>query len=137
MQTHVKVLGVVYLAVGGCMLLAALFLVLTMGSVAGIVGATAEPEDAAIAIPVLGLAGTALAAFLGIFALPSLITGYGLLNYRAWARIVGIVLSAISLINVPIGTVVGAYGLWVLLNKETEQLFNNLPASSSTPSTPV
>jgi hypothetical protein len=133
MQTHVKVLGVVYLAVGGCMLLLALFLALTMGSVAGIVGATAEPQDAAIAIPVLGLAGTALAAGLGIFSLPSLITGYGLLYFKPWARIVGIVLSAVSLINIPIGTIVGAYGLWVLLNKETERLFNNITASTITP----
>jgi hypothetical protein len=69
MQTHVKVLGVVYLAVGGLMLLLALFLILTMGGVAGIVGASADPEDAAIAVPVLGLAGTALAAFFGIFSL--------------------------------------------------------------------
>lgn len=130
MQTHVKVLGVVYLAVGGCMLLAALFLFLTLGGVAGIVGATAEPQDAAIAIPVLGFAGTALAAFLALFSLPSLITGYGLLNYKPWARVVGIVLSAISLINIPIGTVVGAYGLWVLLNQETERLFNNLPVAA-------
>jgi|KBSMisStaDraftv2_1062788.scaffolds.fasta_scaffold1885618_1 hypothetical protein len=133
MQTHVKVLGVVYLAVGACMLILALFLFLTMGSVAGIVGATAEPQDAAIAIPVLGLAGTALAAMLGIFSLPSLITGYGLLYFKSWARIVGIVLSAVSLINIPIGTIVGAYGLWVLLNKETERLFDNIPASTITP----
>jgi hypothetical protein len=133
MQTHVKVLGVVYLAVGGLMLVLALFLVLTMGGVAGIVGASADPEDAAIAIPVLGFAGMALAAFLGIFALPSLITGYGLINYRSWARVVGIVLSAISLIKIPIGTVVGAYGLWVLLNSETERLFNT-GQSVSTPS---
>lgn len=133
MQTHVKVLGVVYLALGACMLLGALFLVLTMGSVAGIVGATAEPRDAAVAIPILGLAGTALASMLGIFSLPSLITGYGLLYFRQWARIVGIVLSAVNLINVPIGTVVGAYGLWVLLNKETERLFNTTSASTITP----
>ena len=133
MQTHVKVLGVVYLAVGACMLLGAVFLALTMGSVAGIVGATAEPEDAAIAIPVLGLAGTALAAMLGVFALPSLITGYGLLYYKPWSRIVGIVLSAVSLINIPLGTVVGAYGLWVLLNKETERLFSTTPTSTVTP----
>jgi hypothetical protein len=44
MQTHVKVLGVIYLAVGGLMLLGALFLLLTMGGVAGIVGASADPE---------------------------------------------------------------------------------------------
>jgi hypothetical protein len=132
MQTHVKVLGVIYLAFGALMLLAALFLAVTLGGVAGIVGATAEPEDAAIAIPVLGFAGTALAGFLGIFSLPSLITGYGLLNFKPWARIVGIVLSAISLINIPIGTIIGAYGLWVLLSKETEQLFSTKPVVSST-----
>ena len=130
MQTHVKVLGVVYLAGGACMLLAAMFLFLTMGGVAGIVGATAEPQDAAIAIPILGFVGTALAAFLILFSVPSLITGYGLLNYKPWARVLGIVLSAISLIKIPIGTIIGAYGLWVLLNTETERLFNNLPASS-------
>jgi hypothetical protein len=133
MQTHVKVLGVAYLVFGGCMLVAALFLALTMGGVAGIVSSTAEPQDAAVAIPILGIAGMALVAFLGIFAIPSLITGYGLLHFRPWARIVGIVLSAIGLIQIPLGTVLGAYGLWVLLNKETERLFNNLPASTSTP----
>jgi hypothetical protein len=126
-QTHVKVLGVLYLAVGGCMLIGALFLAMTLGGVAGVVGATADPEDAAIAVPILGIAGTAMVAFLGIFSLPSLITGYGLLNYKPWARIVGIVLSAISLIFIPFGTIVGAYGLWVLLTKETEQLFNTDP----------
>ena len=133
MQTHVKVLGVLYLAVGGCMLLGALFLAMTMGGVAGIVGASADPEDAAIAVPILGIAGTALAAFFGIFSLPSLITGYGLLNYKPWARIVGIVLSAISLIVIPFGTIIGAYGLWVLLTKETERLFSSPPLTSSTP----
>lgn len=131
MQTHVKVLGVLYLAVGGCMLVAALFLVVTMGGAAGIVGAAADPEDAAIAIPILGIAGTALAGFLGLFALPSLITGYGLITFKPWARIVGIVLSAISLINIPFGTIVGVYGLWVLLSKETERLFDAAPVPSS------
>jgi hypothetical protein len=120
----VKVLAVIYLAVGGLMLCGALFLGLGSGVAAGIVGASADAEDAAVAIPILGFAGTALAVFLGLFALPSLITGYGLLQYRPWARIVGIVLSAISLINIPIGTIIGAYGLWVLLNKDTERLFN-------------
>lgn len=137
MQTHVKVLAVIYLAVGGLMLCGALFLGLTLGGAAGIVGAAADAEDAAIAIPVIGIAGTALVFFLGIFALPSLITGYGLLYYKPWARIVGIILSAISLINIPIGTVVGVYGLWVLLNKETERLFNSPVITPTTPTTSI
>jgi hypothetical protein len=127
MQTHVKMLGVLYLAVSGFFLVGALFLILATGSAAGIVGAAAEPEDAAIAIPVIGIAGTALAMFLSVFAIPGLVTGYGLVQRKPWARIVGIVLSAISLINIPFGTALGIYGLWVLLNKETELLFDGLP----------
>ena len=38
-------------------------------------------------------------------------------------RVAGIVLALLSLILVPYGTVVGAYGLWVLLSKGTEPLF--------------
>jgi hypothetical protein len=131
MQTHVKVLGVIYLTIGGCMLLGAVFLALTMGGVVGIVDAAADAEDAAIAIPILGIAGTALVAFLSIFSLPSLITGYGLFNVKPWARVVGIALSAIGLVFIPFGTVAGVYGLWVLLSKDTERLFNT---GSITPS---
>ena len=123
METHVKVLAVINLAVGGLMLCGAVVLGLGSGVAAGIVGASANPDDAAIAIPILGIAGTALAVFLALFAIPSLITGYGLLHYKPWARIVGIILSALSLINIPIGTTIGVYGLWVLLNKDTERLF--------------
>jgi hypothetical protein len=127
MQTHVKVLGVLYLAVSAFFLVGALFLILAAGGAAGIVGAAAEPEDAAIAIPIIGIAGTALAMFLGVFAIPGLVTGWGLLQLKPWARIVGIVLSAINLINIPIGTVIGIYGLWVLLSKDTEPLFDGRP----------
>ncbi len=127
MQLHVKVLGVLYLAVSAFFLIGAMFLILAAGGAAGIVGAAAEPDDAAIAIPIIGIAGTALAMFLTVFALPGLVTGYGLLQRKPWARIVGIVLSAINLINIPIGTVIGLYGLWVLLSKDTEPLFDGSP----------
>lgn len=131
MQTHVKVLGILFLVVSAFSLLMAAFLLLVMGGAAGIVGASADPEAAAIAIPVLGITGATLAAFLGIFALPGLFTGYGLLNFKPWARVLGIVLSALSLINIPVGTLMGAYGLWVLLSKDTERLFDGGPVVTS------
>lgn len=131
MQTHVKVLGALYLVLSACFLLMAFFLLVVMGGTAGIVGAAADAEDAAIAIPVLGIAGTALAIFLTAFALPGLIAGYGLLKFKPWARILTIVLSALNLINVPLGTILGAYGLWVLLSRETERLFEGGPIVTS------
>ena len=123
METHVKVLGILYIAVSALSLIGALFLMLVFGGTAGIVGATADPSDAAIAIPILGIAGTALVALLMMLALPGLIAGWGLLSFKPWARILTIVLCVLNLINFPFGTVLGIYGLWVLLNKETERLF--------------
>jgi hypothetical protein len=98
---------------------------LAIGSAAGIVGMTADSGDAAVAIPVLGIAGTALGMMLLVLALPGLLTGWGLLNYKPWARLLGIVLSVINLLNIPFGTALGIYGLWVLLNKDTERLFTS------------
>ena len=132
MQTHVKVVGVLYLAFSTLSLLFALFLMLIFGGTAGIVGMTADPSDAAIALPVLGIAGTALIAFLILLALPGILAGWGLLMLKPWARILALVLSALNLINFPFGTVLGIYGLVVLLNKDTERLFGQpLTAASA------
>ena len=133
MTTHVKVLGVLYIALSALTLCAALFLGLGLGVATGIVGQTAAPEDAAVALPIIGVAGTALVVFLLVLSLPGLITGIGLLKLQPWSRIVGIVLAVINLINIPFGTALGIYGLWVLLNKETEMLF----AAGATSGTPV
>lgn len=130
METHVKVLGVMYLVVSALFLGIALFLLIVLGSAAGIVGATADPQDAAIAVPIIGIAGSTLALFLGFFALPGLVTGYGLLHLKPWSRVLGIVLSALNLINIGFGTVLGLYGLWVLLNKDTERLFEGAPIAT-------
>jgi hypothetical protein len=127
MTTHVKVLGVLYIVFGAIGVFSALFLGLALGAASGIVGQAASPEDAAVALPIIGLAGSALVVFLLAISLPGLITGIGLLKFQSWARILGIVLSAINLINIPFGTVLGIYGLWVLLTKETEALFSGIP----------
>ena len=127
MTTHVKVLGVLYIAFSALGVMSALFLGLAVGTAGGIVGQAASPEDAAVALPIIGLAGSALVIFLLALSLPGLITGIGLLKFQPWARIVGIVLAAINLINIPFGTILGIYALWVLLNKETETLFSGVP----------
>jgi hypothetical protein len=128
MDTHVRVLGVLYTALGVIGLIVAALAMIGLGGAAGIISASADPDEAAIAIPILSIVGTALVAFLFCFSLPAIVTGIGLLYFKSWARIVGIVLSAIALLGFPWVTIFGIYGLWVLLNKETERLF--LPSPS-------
>ena len=129
MDTHVKVLGVLFIALSALNLLGALVLILVLGGAASIVGVAGEGQDAAMAIGIMGLAGTTIALFLVLVAIPGLVTGWGLVTYKPWARILGLVLSVINLLHIPLGTILGIYGFWVLLNKETERLFTNSVAT--------
>ncbi len=128
MASHVKILGAVYIALSTLALFVALFIAMAVGTAGAIVGSAADPNDAAVALPIIGIAGSALVAFLVVVSLPGLVAGIGLLKMRPWARIVGIVVAILSLLNIPLGTIVGVYGLWVLFSKETEQLLAESPA---------
>jgi hypothetical protein len=123
MDTHVRVLGVLYIALGVLGLIFAAFALIGLTGAAGLISASAEPDEAAVAIPILSIVGSALVTFLFAFSLPSIVTGIGLLYFKGWARIVGIVLSALALLGFPWITLIGIYGLWVLFSKETERLF--------------
>jgi len=129
MTTHVKVVAVLYLFLSAFGLLAALAVSMAFGLAGGIVGANADAEGAAIALPIIGLTGTMLVVFLVLTSLPGLIAGVGMLKFRSWARILGIVVAILNLIHIPIGTAVGIYALWVLLNRETERLFSDTVAA--------
>jgi hypothetical protein len=121
MDTHVKVLAVLYLAFSALGTLAA-FVIATAFGAAGVVAAAAGGR-AAIALPIIGLTGTALSTFLLVVSLPGLAAGMGLLKYKPWARILAIVLSVLNVLNFPLGTLIGGYGLYVLLSAEGARLF--------------
>jgi hypothetical protein len=80
-------------------------------------------DEAMVPVHIVALIGGALAVFTLLLAVPALLLGYGLLNLRPWARIFGFVFAAFALLHVPIGTALGLYAFWVLLNPETERLF--------------
>ena len=78
---------------------------------------TDEQEDPEAA-PILAFVGFAGAGFLILLSLPGFLAGYGLLNRRRWGRFLGIVVAVIDLFEIPVGTAVGIYGLWVLTGDE-------------------
>lgn len=125
MITHVKVLAILHIAFGALGLLVAIGMLFLFGGLAGVVGATSQSDDSVVGMGVLGIIGVIAFFVLLIISLPGLIAGLGLLKFRSWARTLGIVISAIDLLQVPIGTALGIYGLWVLLSNQTEALFRN------------
>ncbi len=120
MEQHVKNVGVLYLVIGGLGMLAALIVFGVFGA-AGLAGSRHRPE----AIPLVVLLGGAVMILVLAMSAPSIIAGIGLLHFKRWARILTIILSVIHLFNVPYGTALGIYGLWVLLRRRTEPLFRS------------
>jgi hypothetical protein len=124
MKKHLQILAILNIAWGSFFVLGALIILFIFGGIAGLVAAFSHDADAFIAIPILGLFGGFLAMLLLLLSIPSIIVGIGLLKMKPWARTVGIVVSALHLFSVPLGTALGIYGLWVLFSSEIQSIMN-------------
>ena len=69
-------------------------------------------------------------AFFVLFkSLAGFIAGWGLVQRERWARVVALALSFVSLFNVPFGTAVAVYTMWVLLATGAEDEYEALVTS--------
>lgn len=131
MQSHVKILGILHIVFGALGILLGLGLLALFGGIAGIVGMNAPNDDAAVAIPILGGIGGLIFLFCMVVSIPGIIAGIGLLSFKPWSRILAIVISILNLVNFPLGTVLGFYGIWVLFSKDGTALFERPPMNQA------
>jgi len=87
------------------------------------------------AMPILTIFGCAAFVLFGIFAVPGIFAGWGLLERKPWGRVLGIVVAILHLFNIPIGTAFGIYALWVLTEPEAEAYFAVSASPPPAPST--
>ena len=123
MADHVKILGILHVVYGILGTLAGILVMVILGGLAGLVSIAGHSGDALIAVPILGGIGAFIFVLLLALSLPGIVAGFGLIELRPWARMLTIILSALELMSVPLGTALGIYGLWVLLSPSAEQLF--------------
>ena len=74
---------------------------------------------------------TALFTTLGVIVLAKaafgFLAGWGLLQRESWARTMALILAFISLFtNIPLGTAMGVYTMWVLLSASSDQEYEAL-----------
>ena len=119
-QGHLHLLGIFWFAISAFNSIIGVVLYIvanTLLAPGGSAGAPSflRPLLSVVAIIVLG--GSAL----GFTA------GWGLMHRERWARVLALVLAFLLLfINIPVGTAVGVYTMWVLLPRESEQEYENL-----------
>lgn len=67
-----------------------------------------------------------IATMILLKALAGFASGWGLLERQSWARPLTLVLGFVSLINIPLGTALGVYTIWVLLPPEAGEEYHRL-----------
>jgi len=117
MQQHITILGWLYIVFGVLGILAAFFVLLTMGG-AGLISGDAQ------AAAIMSGIGFFIAIIVAVLSLPSIIAGWGLLNGKSWSRIVAIIIGALNILNFPVGTAIGVYTIWALTQSESERLLS-------------
>jgi len=114
LETHVKTIAILNILTGGFGVLAVVILLVFWGP-------SVLVSDN---MPLSGILTLLWVIAELLLAGPCVVIGLGLLRFRPWARTAGTVLSIFNLVNLPLGTVAGVYGLWVLMSQETDPLFS-------------
>ena len=117
MEKHVNVIAALRIgfSILGLIIGIILFIVLY------IIGNATNDYDARNVLPII--ANILIIVFL-LLSIPGIIAGIGLFKRKEWARILTLILSVLDLVNIPIGTAIGAYSIWALVQPETVELFN-------------
>lgn len=120
---HVRVVGILWLALSAFRILPGVFLMLFFWP--GLAFLPAEvPRFVFGLLPIIG-GLLLLSAALGI------VTGWGLLVRAPWARMLAIVAACLNLLDIPLGTALGVYTLWVLVPAHSEREYRSAARAAS------
>jgi hypothetical protein len=119
MAIHLRTLAVLLIAMGIGGGLLSLIWMIANGGPSGLLLAFDDASS------ILGPIAVGIVFLNVLLAIPMVMTGMGLLRIQGWARTMGMVVCALAIISIPVGTMIGAYGMWVLTSMEVEPLFEN------------
>ena len=126
-QRHSQILGILWLALSAFNAIGGLVLLLLGGT---LFPHLREMKDVPPDVPVGFL--SSLFTVLGILILAKaaigFLAGWGILHHDTWGRVLALVLAFISLFNIPFGTALGVYTMWVLLPSESQREYESLVA---------
>ena len=121
MKKHVTVVGAIQIGAGILGLIGALTVFFALNFAKGMVG------DDDVPTVVLGFLSISLPILLGFMATLSLVGGIALLSFKSWARILVMIVSVMGCFFIPIGTLIGVYSIWTLMQDDTIKLFKTEP----------
>jgi hypothetical protein len=116
MKKHIELVGILQIVYHS---VAIIWAVLVMIILAG-GGLFAEDR---LPMAVMLVVAMVILALVIVFSIPGIIGGWALLKMKPWGRILALVMGFLSLLEIPLGTALGIYTIWALMNDETIKLF--------------
>jgi hypothetical protein len=124
---HYRTLGILQIIYSGLHALGGLGVIFVAKFVLGGMLGMANPRPPMFVQPLVEMIGWCLLAVSAI----GLIGGIGLLTRAPWARTLTLVAGFIELLNIPFGTALGIYAIWVLLSTGSEDEYRKLSFAHS------
>jgi len=114
-DTHVRVAAWLHIVFGALAVCALLFMGMFFGVFGAIAMGASHDAQANGVLAWIGSLGAVFLLFFIGFAALEIAGGVLLLQGNPAGRIITLIFSALSLLNIPIGTAAGAYSMWALL----------------------
>lgn len=127
MKIHIQIVAILNIIVGVLCLTAAAFVFVIMAAAGGLVASQASVAAGSVVWLVMMF----ISGFLALLGLPGIIAGWGLYVGKSWAKPLALVLAALHLFNIPIGTLLGIYTFWALLHEPQPQAQQIQPMTNS------
>jgi hypothetical protein len=125
-EEHVHLLGILWLAMSAFNAVGGVILYILANTLFAHMHELGAPEaPTSFLRPLLSVVAVMVLAK----AACGFVAGWGLMHREPWARVVALVLAFISLFNIPFGTAIGVYTLWVLLPSQSQGDYDALVAS--------
>jgi len=125
-QGNLQLLGILWLAISAFNTIGGVVLYVLANTLFAHLRELGAPEaPTAFLRPLLSVVGI----FILAKAACGFIAGWGLMQREPWARIIALALGFISLFNIPFGTAVGVYTLWVLLPAQSQEEYDAMVAA--------
>ncbi|MBV9484028.1 MAG: zinc ribbon domain-containing protein [Acidobacteria bacterium] len=123
-QEHVRILAILWLAYSVLNVLGGVAMIVVANTIFGrLIHVADVPGEITVWLrPLL----VSIGSLILIKSAAGFLAGWGLLQRESWARILALVVGFISLLNLPVGTALGTYTLWVLLPARSDEEYRML-----------
>jgi len=113
METHKRILAILYIISGALQIIGLLFVSLFMSFIIPFIMEEAGPDAEWVFVWLVPFIRIIAVVVILFFSIPSIIGGVGLLNHKSWALTLLLVLGCFKLFSFPIGTAIGIYTIYV------------------------